>query len=220
MCYEPFCSTAGCTGSVQVTQRDIVQVLSSGGLSEYVLHKVLRGWQHAELLPSLFHHWHIKPFYCREPLVTKKPTLSRRPFHKALKCSAWWGGKKKPLYKVTCDKKTTSHFQSSQRTWKCRSLQRENSRFHWLTNTFGCQTRLQADRQVCFQVEGRVGIWVSQCFNSTAVAAGCLRTTCSTNIKGRSAITLLLILFMFHAALKYIFSPKPLNHFFFLQHLL
>lgn len=122
--------------------------------------------------------------------------------------------------KTLCTKwlmtKKTLHYTSSpdQRTWKCRSLQNSRIQDDWLTNTFDCQTRPQADQQVCFQVEGRVGIWLSQCFNRAAVAAGCLRTTCSTNIKGRSAITLLLILFMFHAALKYISPPKPLKLFF------
>lgn len=103
---------------------------------------------------------------------------------------------------MTYEKKSYSTPPSGLRPWKCRSLQRENCRFYWLTNKFGCQTRLQAQRQVCFQVEGSVGIWLSLCFNSNAVVAGCLRTICNTNIKGQSIMTLLLILFMFYDTLK------------------
>lgn len=100
--------------------------------------------------------------------------------------------------------------------------QRLNLRLHWLTNKSACQSVLEAKRQVCSQVEGSVGIWVSQCLNSAAVVTACPGRACCTNIKGQLAITLLLITFIFHAALKSVLLPpqeKKLN-ISFLQHLL
>lgn len=116
------------------------------GLIEHVLHMVLRGWQHTEPLPSLFHHWHKKPSAAGSHQLQK--TLSRRHFHKALKSSAW--REKTPLYKVTCDKKLRQT-SSQAREHESVKIFRENSAFYWLTNTFSCQTRPEAERQVCFQ---------------------------------------------------------------------
>lgn len=180
---EPLCSALDYTG------RNFVSALCPGIRLRCVNMFDTTSWG-ADSTPSLFHHWHKKQSTAGGHWFQKKPKNNLTPkrrvsFHEALKCSAWWEKRETSAWQKTLS-------QAGQETVK-KSSEKINSRFHWLTNQFGFQTRPEAEGQVCFQGEGSVGIWVSKCFNSTTVIAGCLRTTRSTNIKGQSAITLLLI---------------------------
>ena len=137
------------------------------------------GWQHALTFPPLTQ----KALCCRALLVTKKKWEKKPPWREGRQCLM---EDKKPAQSKLWQK-APGLFQAGQKTWQCRLPERENSRFPWLTNQFVSQTRPEAEQQVCFRGggggEASVGIWVLQCFNSTTVIAGCLRTAHSTNTK-------------------------------------